>query len=144
MSSRLLCLTPEYDSTTHLIRVGGRLRWTEQLDESAIRPIVLDVKHSISRLIIQDCDESLHHPGAERVFTEVRCKYWILRGQEAIRQHQRTCLGCKQWRGQPSIPRMADLPPSRLRLFQPAFYSTGVDLPHQNWPQTLETMGYHI
>lgn len=26
MSSRLLCLAPEYDSTTHLVRVGGRLR----------------------------------------------------------------------------------------------------------------------
>ncbi|KAL1269203.1 hypothetical protein QQF64_031492 [Cirrhinus molitorella] len=127
MSSRLLCLAPEYDSTTHLIRVGGRLRRTEQLDESAIHPIVLDPKHPLSRLIIQDFDESLHHPGAERVFAEVRRKYWILRGREAIRQHQRMCLGCKQWRGQPSIPRMADLPPSRLRFLQPTFYSTGVD-----------------
>ncbi|KAI2642395.1 Ribosomal RNA large subunit methyltransferase M [Labeo rohita] len=127
MSSCLLCLAPEYDSTTHLIRVGGCLRRTEQLDESTIHPIVLDPKHPLSRFIIQDFDESLHHPGAERVFAEVRHKYWILRGREAIRQHQRTCLGCKQWRGQPSIPRMADLPPSRLRLLQPAFYSTGVD-----------------
>ncbi len=127
MSSCLLCLAPEYDITTNLIRVGGHLRRTEQLDESTIHPIVLDPKHPLSRLIIQDFDEILHHPGAERFFAEVRRKYWILRGREAIRQHQRTCLGCKQWRGQPSIPRMADLPPSRLRLFQPAFYSTGVD-----------------
>ncbi|KAI2647761.1 Gag-Pol polyprotein [Labeo rohita] len=121
----LLIHKAKYDSTTHLIRVGGRLRQTEQLDESTIHPIVLDPKHPISRLIIQDFDESLHHPGAERVFAEVRRKYW--RGREAIRQHQRTCLGCKQWRGQPSIPRMADLPPSRLCLLQPAFYSTGLD-----------------
>ncbi len=127
MSSHLLCLAPEFDNTTNLIRVGGHLRRTEQLDESTIHPIVLDPKHPLSRLIIQDFDEILHHPGAEMVFAEVRHKYWILRGREAIRQHQRTCLGCKQWRGPPSIPRMADLPPSRLRLFQPAFYSTGVD-----------------
>lgn len=127
MSSRLLCLAPEYDSTTHLIRVGGRLRRTEQLDESTIHPIVLDPKHPLSKLIIQDFDKTLHHPGAERVFAEVRRKYWILKGREAIRQYQRTCLGCRQWRGQPSTPRMADLPPARLRLLQPAFYSTGVD-----------------
>ncbi|XP_062390500.1 uncharacterized protein LOC134078526 [Sardina pilchardus] len=31
------------------------------------------------------------------------------------------------WRGKPEVPRMADLPPSRLRLFKPAFHSTGVD-----------------
>ncbi|XP_073776433.1 uncharacterized protein [Danio rerio] len=127
MTSRLLCLAPEYDTTMQLIRVGGRLRRTEQLDEFTIHPIVLDPKHPLSRLIIKDFDETLHHPGAQRVFAEVRRKYWILRGREAIRLHQRTCLGCKQWRGQPNIPRMADLPPSRLRLLQPAFYSTGVD-----------------
>ncbi len=28
---------------------------------------------------------------------------------------------------QPHPPRMADLPPARLRIHQPAFYSTGVD-----------------
>ncbi|XP_067294186.1 uncharacterized protein [Pseudorasbora parva] len=127
LSSRLLCLAPEYDSNTHLIRVGGRLRRTDQLDEFTIHPIVLEPKHPLSRLIIKDFDETLHHPGPERVFAEMRRKYWILRGREAIRQHQRNCLGCRQWRGQPSIPRMADLPPSRLRLLQPAFYSTGVD-----------------
>lgn len=125
-SSHLLCLAPEYDSTMQLLRVGGRLRRTEQL-EFAIHPIVLDSRHPLSKLIIQDFDAKLHHSGAERVFAEVRRKYWILKGREVIRQHQRACLGCKTWRGKPSTQKMADLPPSRLRLLQPAYYSTGVD-----------------
>ncbi|KAK7880770.1 hypothetical protein WMY93_032583 [Mugilogobius chulae] len=65
--------------------------------------------------------------GPERVFAELRRKYWILRGREAVKKHQHNCVECRKWRGTPQVPKMADLPPSRLRLFKPAFYSTGVD-----------------
>ncbi|KAK0138067.1 hypothetical protein N1851_025730 [Merluccius polli] len=71
--------------------------------------------------------KDLHHPGPERVFAELRRSYWILRGREAIRRHQRTCAECQCWRAQPAIPKMADLPTARLQLHKPAFHSTGVD-----------------
>ncbi|KAJ8369138.1 hypothetical protein SKAU_G00091660 [Synaphobranchus kaupii] len=126
-SSRLAALAPEFDNTSQLIRVGGRLRRSGDLEEDAIHPIVLDSHHPVTKLIIQDFDEKIHHPGAERVFAEVRRRYWVLRGREAIRHHQRHCTECRKWRGRPDIPKIADLPPARLRLMRPAFYSTGVD-----------------
>ncbi len=61
------------------------------------------------------------------MFAELRRKYWVIRGRAAVRNHQRQCPECQRWRGQPHPPRMADLPPARLRIHQPAFYSTGVD-----------------
>lgn len=125
--SRLLTLAPELDTSVGLIRVGGRLRRLGSLDESTLHPIVLDPTHPFTRLLIQKYDTDLHHPGPERVFAELRRSYWILRGREAIRKYQRTCPECQRWRAQPSIPRMADLPPAWLRLYKPAFYSTGVD-----------------
>ncbi len=36
-------------------------------------------------------------------------------------------MECQKWRAQPKIPMMADLPPARLRLYKPPFYSTGMD-----------------
>lgn len=126
-SSRLITLSPEFNNTSGLIVVGGRLRRSDLLDQEMAHPIVMDPKHPLSQLLIQYFDDELHHPGPERVFAEVRRKYWILRGREAIRHHQRRCTECKKWRGKPEVPKMADLPPARLRLFQPAFYSTGVD-----------------
>ncbi|KAI3374590.1 hypothetical protein L3Q82_021165, partial [Scortum barcoo] len=36
-------------------------------------------------------------------------------------------MQCRMWRANPSVPKMADLPPARLRLYKPPFYSTGVD-----------------
>ncbi|XP_056324239.1 uncharacterized protein LOC130237344 [Danio aesculapii] len=126
-NSRLLTLAPELDKSTGLIRVGGRLRRSELLDPETVHPIILEPKHPLSQLLIQHFDEKLHHPGPERVYAEIRRQYWILRGREAVRYHQHKCTECRKWRGKPEIPRMADLPPARLRLYKPAFYSTGVD-----------------
>ncbi|KAL4008256.1 hypothetical protein ACER0C_002108 [Sarotherodon galilaeus] len=125
--SRLLTLAPEYDPAIGLIRVGGRLRRAEDLDLDAMHPIVLDPQHPVTKLLIREYDEQLLHPGPERVFGEMRRKYWILRGREAIKQHQHSCGECRRWRASPDIPRMADLPPARLRLYKPPFWSTGVD-----------------
>lgn len=89
---------PELDEATGLIRVGGRLRRCSNLTADAIHPIILDPQHPLTKLIIQDYDVKLHHPGPERVFAEIRRQYWILRGREAVRQHQRKCTECRKWR----------------------------------------------
>ena len=125
--SRLLTLAPEMDKSTKVIRVGGRLRRLEGQDASMLHPVVLDASHPITRLLIQRYDCDLHHPGPERVFAELRRTFWIIHGREAVRRYQRACAECQRQRAKPSIPRMADLPTARLRLYKPAFYSTGVD-----------------
>lgn len=124
-SSSLVTLAPAYDTSSQLIRVGGRLRRCQDLEEDVIHPVVLDPRHTVTKLLIRQVDRDLKHPGAERLFAELRRKFWILRGREAIGREQRSCPECQRWRAQPINPKMADLPPARLRLQQPAFYSTG-------------------
>lgn len=126
-SSRLLNLSPELDDTGELIRVGGHLRRSEDLAYTSLHPVVLDPSHPVTYLLIQDFDSRLKHPGPERVFAEIRRMYWILRGREAVRRFQRDCAECRRWKARPTVPRMADLPETRLRLFKPAFHLTGVD-----------------
>lgn len=126
-TSRLASLSPEFDPTTGLIRVGGRLRRCSEAELDSIHPIVLAPQHPVTKLIIKDYDEKLRHPGPERVFAELRRTYWVLRGREAVRRHQRQCGECRKWKGQPEVPRMADLPLARQQLFKPAFFSTGMD-----------------
>nr|XP_055064967.1 uncharacterized protein LOC129447318 [Misgurnus anguillicaudatus] len=126
-SSRILSLSPELDPDEDIIRVGGRLRRAEELDPSFKHPIVLDPSHSATKLLIQDYDSRLCHPGSERVFAELRRTFWVLRGREAIRKVQHQCEECRRWKSKPSIPKMSDLPAARLRLHKPPFFSTGVD-----------------
>lgn len=126
-TSRLITLAPEFDDQLKLIRVGGRLRRSNLLDTEAIHPIVLDPAHQVTKFIIQDADRDLHHPGSERLFAELRRRYWILRGREAVKRHQYSCPDCRRWRAKPAVPQMADLPLARLRLMKPPYFSTGMD-----------------
>ncbi|XP_026115567.1 uncharacterized protein LOC113094113 [Carassius auratus] len=126
-TSRLASLSPEFDPTSGLIRVGGRLRRCSEAELDSVHPIVLAPQHPVTKLIIKDYDKKLHHPGPERVFAELRRTYWVLRGREAVRRHQHQCGECRKWKGQPEVPRMADLPLVRQQLFKPAFFSTGMD-----------------
>ena len=50
-TSRLLTLTPEYDETVKLIRVGGRLRGNDQLEPDSIHPVVMDQRHKVTQLL---------------------------------------------------------------------------------------------
>ncbi|XP_046578480.1 uncharacterized protein LOC124286175 [Haliotis rubra] len=126
-SSRLLPLSPVYDSECGLIRIGGRLTNADCLLDSVKHPIILDPHHNLTKLLIQKYDEDLKHPGPERVLAEMRRTFWILRGREAIKKHQHNCTECQRWRGKPVVPKMNDLPKARLRLYIPVFYSTGID-----------------
>ncbi|XP_073764219.1 uncharacterized protein [Danio rerio] len=126
-SSQLSGLAPEYDQDSNLIRVGGRLRRCESLTKDILHPVVLNPTNPVVTLLIKHYDAKLLHSGPGRVYAELRRKFWILRGREAVKKHQRCCPECQKWRGRPVIPKMSDIPPSSLRLFKPPFYSTGVD-----------------
>lgn len=126
-TSHLSSLAPQFEHKLNLIRVGGRLRLAEELEPGAMYPIVLDPRHPVTRLIIRDYDTHLLHPGPGRVYAEIRRSYWILRGRQAIKKHQWTCIECRKWRAKPIIPKRADLPPSRVCLTQPPIWSTGMD-----------------
>ncbi|XP_026112361.1 uncharacterized protein LOC113091129 [Carassius auratus] len=126
-ASRLNTLAPEFDPEFCLIRVGGRLRRLDGFSKTEIHPVVLDPHHQVTKLIVKHFDERLLHPGPDRVFAELRRHFWILRGRQAIKRHQRECVECQKWRAKPTLPIMSDLPSARLRLYQPPFFSTGVD-----------------
>ncbi|XP_071950981.1 uncharacterized protein [Antedon mediterranea] len=127
-SSRLLELSPELDETTNLIRVGGRLRKMDNKTSVEPHPIVLPSSHPVTKLLIQDADNHFsHQAGTEQVFAYLRRRFWILRGRTSVKGILRKCSDCKRWRQKPLIPRMADLPESRLRVNKPPFYSTGMD-----------------
>lgn len=107
-SSRLKMLSPELDTATGLIHVGGHLRCLDTTNID-IHPISLDYKHLMTSLLIKMVDPQLLHPGLDRVFAERWRQYWVLCGCQAIKHHQRTCKGGQRWRGQPKVPVMADI-----------------------------------
>ena len=109
-SSRLLKLTPFMDEM-QLLRVGGRLD-RSNLPQDVKHPNILPV-HPFTEAIIRDVHHHLKHSQTERILSELRSTYWILKGRNTIRRLLRQCISCKKANVRPSIPLMASLPRSR-------------------------------
>ncbi|XP_076065140.1 uncharacterized protein LOC143039170 [Oratosquilla oratoria] len=96
-----------------LLVVGGRLKHAA-LNGRAIDPLILPHNHRLSTLIIRDCYDS-SHIGVEWTLSQVRKKFWIMRGRKLVKRAKMDCIVCKKLYGAPMNQRMSDLPPERCK-----------------------------
>lgn len=100
-----------------LLQMNGRLRFANDLAYDARHPIILPKDHPLTRLIILNRHEKLGH----NLLTEVRSRFWIIKGRRTVRNVVEKCLGCRRLKAKPTGQRMAPLPKSRLQLPLRAF-----------------------
>jgi transposase InsO family protein len=124
--SRLRQLSPFLDEEGFL-RVKGRIDAALDLPVETKRPIILDTKHSYTKLLIDHCHREGAHQGQARVMNDLRQKFWILDIRTAVRASWTRCQECKNKRAQPIIPEMGALPSSRVTSRRLPFSQTGVD-----------------
>lgn len=105
-----------------MIRVGGRLGRGE-LAFDTVHPVFLPTKHRLVEFFIEELHLRFFYATAERLLSELRACYWVLRDHQAIKRIINSCPNCIRKRSQPQIPLMADLPPERLK---PPFTSVGI------------------
>ena len=107
-------------------RCRGRLSNAE-LPYSTKFPILLPKSHHFTSLIILRAHERVLHNGVKETLTELRSKYWIIRGRSTVRTIVRQCIICRKAEGRPYLaPPPPPLPKFRVRE-QPPFTYTGVD-----------------
>ena len=123
--SRLLQLDPFLDSSG-LLRVGGRLTHAPRAFDARYS-IVLETKHPLTRLFVRSAHIAVAHGRTERTLAEVRSRYWVLRGREAVKTVISSCFYCARQRTQPPQPMMAPLPRQRVQPFQHPFNCVGID-----------------
>ena len=77
-------------------------------------------------LLIRDIHKRPGHAGRGHVITALREKYWIIKGNAAVRQVISKCVFCRRNHGKPSEQKMANLPKDCISPAPPFTY-TGVD-----------------
>ena len=107
-------------------RCGGRLVNSE-LPYSTKHPILLSKDHPLTTLIVRQAHEKLQHDGVKETLTEVRSKYWIVKGRSMVKSIIHRCVVCRRFEGLPySAPPAPPLPSFRVRE-APPFEYTAVD-----------------
>ncbi|XP_037868119.1 uncharacterized protein LOC119628748 [Bombyx mori] len=122
--SPLRQLTPFLDKDG-ILRVRGRICRADG-DNDFRHPIILNPKDRYVKLQLMQYHVDSAHNGRERVLHEVRRRFWIINGRNAVKMTWNDCQFCKNSRAKPSPPLMADLPDVRLKVSRPFTY-TGLD-----------------
>jgi len=109
-----------------IIRCKGRLG-ESSLSEGVNNPILLPAKHKYTTLLISEYHEVVHHNGIRETLNPIRQTYWIIQGQETVKQMIRKYVLCLRAEGRPYVSSVQpDLTGERVGD-GPPFLHTGVD-----------------
>ena len=107
-------------------RCGGRLSNAE-VPYTTRHPVLLPRDYHLTQLLVLKAHTRVLHNGVRETLTEVRVKYWVLKGRSVVKRILRNCITCKKFEERPfSAPIPPTLPDFRARM-DPPFTSTGVD-----------------
>ncbi|CAB4006340.1 PREDICTED: uncharacterized protein LOC106817579 [Paramuricea clavata] len=126
------------------VRCKGRLS-NSNLPYSAKYPILLETAHYLTTLIVRDCHERVMHGGVKATLTELRSKFWLVRGRNFVRKLLFNCVTCKKQDGRaykalnsPPLPefRVKEAPPFTyvgLDYVGPLYVKSTNDLDEKAW-----------
>ena len=93
----------------------------------ARHPIFLPHDHHLTTLLVRRAHKRVLHNGVKDTLTEVRLRYWVVKGRSLVKRIVRECVICKRYEGRPCLgPPSPPLPDFRVTK-EPPFTHTGVD-----------------
>ena len=121
--SRLKAFDPRIERG--FLVVGGRIN-RAAIPYKSRHPVILDPKHHLTHLIIDEMHREYHHPPTEHLLNLIRQKYWVIHGRQMVRNRKFKCGYCRRQSVKPHVQKMGNLPACRLEAGV-VFQNTGVD-----------------
>jgi hypothetical protein len=122
---KIASLRPVWDNRDRLIRVTGRVALALR-DRDIQPPILLPANHPVVTMLIINKHVFNSHTGVKTTLSELKEKYWIVKGRQQVRNVWYTCVKCQKLTSPPFRQIAAPLPANRLRDAR-AFEITGTD-----------------
>ena len=115
-----------FQDSEDIWRCGGRLS-NADISYGMKHPVVLPSGHYLTELIVWRAHERVYHNGVKETLTEIRSRYWIVRGRAFVKKIISRCVVCRRAEGRSyDVPGPPPLPVFRVAE-EPAFTFTGVD-----------------
>ena len=109
-----------------LLRCKGRLE-SSDLEPESQQPIILPRSDKLTKLVIEECHRKTKHSGIRATLGELRSRFWVPKGRQAVKRVLKECVTCMKAQGKPfKSPPMAALPDFRVRQSTP-FSKVGID-----------------
>ena len=112
--------------TKGVLRVGSRLE-NANIERERKYPAILPKDDENVRSLIRFTHAQLKHAGQKTTLCELREKFWILQGMQAVKSIVTKCVNCQKKFKRPASQLMAPLPEERVSMTAP-FENSGVDL----------------
>ena len=109
-----------------ILYVGGRLQ-RSPLPVEEKHQMILPSDHFVTKLVIRYFHKKEGHCGTLHVLSAVRERFWVIKGQAAVRKTLSDCRICRFWKAKPGEQIMAPLPSARVTPGNAAFSHVGVD-----------------
>ena len=125
-SSKIVELSP-FIGPNGFLRASGR---TKQLDVASFdmkHPILLDSRHPLVRLFLENFHINQCHQGVEYLRALIQQQYAIVKLRPTLRSIVSRCITCRKRKAETLTPMMSDLPRERLAYREPPFRNTGID-----------------
>ena len=61
--------------------------------------LILPKEHRLTELIVQKCQEEVHHSGIRATLCRSRTKYWVVMGRQMLKRILSKCVTCKRLEG---------------------------------------------
>ena len=115
-----------FQDTQGLVRSRGRFERAE-LEYDAKCPLLLPEDHRLTLLLIRKAHEEVYHNGVRETLVQLRSRYWVLIGRQAVKKEIHRCNVCRKIEGRPyKGGETAQLPEFRVTKSEP-FSTTWVD-----------------
>ena len=119
-----VALHPFLDSA-RIIRASGR-ECNSKLPYHSQHPIILDGKHSLTKLIVHSEHSRLLHAGPKLLGASLSRNYHIIRCRTVVRSTTRGCVICRRASARPQPPILGQLPMERATP-DTVFDKVGID-----------------
>ena len=108
-----------YEDKDGIWRCAGRLQ-NADLPDDGRHPIFLEKSHHLTTLVVWSCHARVMHGGVKETLTELRSKFWIVKGRQFVRTLISKCRVCQatHWATTSAIARLQSTSSTTIQLYR--------------------------
>ncbi|XP_055543605.1 uncharacterized protein LOC129729146 [Wyeomyia smithii] len=118
VEGKLRNFNPFFDEQERLLRVGGRIKYSDSPRDQK-QPMIIPERHHFTEIVIEALHQEELHVGLNGLMAKIRRQFWPVNAKRTINRLVRRCVKCFRANPRDVQQFMGDLPSVRVTITQP-------------------------